>query len=190
MPMTIHWNIWCCIVDINFTIHNVIRAHVTIQAHHWLDTRTRPCEAKDLCIAVPRTCNLWRKCRVFITWCAPTLVIRDQDQRACRSVTMPSHWVMDNPAVRTSGFSVARDTMDHEFEPKSRRQTPTWAWVALVVEGVLVVALAVALAVVVIQNDAGVLQGRRNTGLILGLRLANERRRYKVTASLIGWAQT
>ena len=28
------------------------------------------------------------------------------------------------------------------------------------------------------------------TGLILGLRPANERRRYKVTASLIGWAQT
>ena len=28
------------------------------------------------------------------------------------------------------------------------------------------------------------------TGLILGLRPANERRRYKVTRSLIGWAQT
>ena len=27
-------------------------------------------------------------------------------------------------------------------------------------------------------------------GLILGLRPANERRRYKVRASLIGWAQT
>ena len=27
------------------------------------------------------------------------------------------------------------------------------------------------------------------TGLILGLRLANERRRYFVTTSLIGWAQ-
>ena len=29
-----------------------------------------------------------------------------------------------------------------------------------------------------------------NTRLILGLRPANERRRYKVTTSLIGWAQT
>ena len=29
-----------------------------------------------------------------------------------------------------------------------------------------------------------------NTGLILGLYRANERRRYKVTPSLIGWAQT
>ena len=29
-----------------------------------------------------------------------------------------------------------------------------------------------------------------NLGLILGLRPANERRRYKVTPSLIGWAQT
>ena len=28
------------------------------------------------------------------------------------------------------------------------------------------------------------------TGLILGLRPANERRRYKVTTSLIGWVQT
>ena len=28
------------------------------------------------------------------------------------------------------------------------------------------------------------------SGLILGLRPANERRRYKVTPSLIGWAQT
>ena len=28
------------------------------------------------------------------------------------------------------------------------------------------------------------------SGLILGLRLANERRRYFVTTSLIGWAQT
>ena len=27
-------------------------------------------------------------------------------------------------------------------------------------------------------------------GLLLGLRPANERRRYKVTPSLIGWAQT
>ena len=27
-------------------------------------------------------------------------------------------------------------------------------------------------------------------GLILGLRPANERRRYKVTPSLIGWVQT
>ena len=31
--------------------------------------------------------------------------------------------------------------------------------------------------------------GVRNTGLILGLQPANERRRYKVTPSLIGWAQ-
>ena len=30
----------------------------------------------------------------------------------------------------------------------------------------------------------------RNAGLILGLRPANERRRYKVTPSLIGLAQT
>ena len=29
-----------------------------------------------------------------------------------------------------------------------------------------------------------------STGLLLGLHLANERRRYKVTPSLIGWAQT
>ena len=29
-----------------------------------------------------------------------------------------------------------------------------------------------------------------NAGLILGLRPANERRRYKVTPSLIGWAQS
>ena len=29
-----------------------------------------------------------------------------------------------------------------------------------------------------------------HTGLILGLRPANERRRYKVTPSQIGWAQT
>ena len=28
------------------------------------------------------------------------------------------------------------------------------------------------------------------SGLILGLHLANERGRYKVTPSLIGWAQT
>ena len=31
--------------------------------------------------------------------------------------------------------------------------------------------------------------GLLGTGLILGLRLANERRRYFVTPSLIGWAQ-
>ena len=30
----------------------------------------------------------------------------------------------------------------------------------------------------------------QEAGLILGLRPANERRRYKVTPSLIGWAQT
>ena len=30
----------------------------------------------------------------------------------------------------------------------------------------------------------------RHSGLILGLRPANERRRYKVTSSLIDWAQT
>ena len=29
-----------------------------------------------------------------------------------------------------------------------------------------------------------------NTGMILGLPPANKRRRYKVTPSLIGWAQT
>ena len=33
------------------------------------------------------------------------------------------------------------------------------------------------------------IQVKKNTGLILGLRPANERRRYKVTPSLIGWAQ-
>ena len=32
--------------------------------------------------------------------------------------------------------------------------------------------------------------GLHYTGLILCLRPANERRRYKVTPSLIGWAQT
>ena len=35
-----------------------------------------------------------------------------------------------------------------------------------------------------------VIFGTREAGLILGLRPAKERRRYKVTASLIGWAQT
>ena len=30
---------------------------------------------------------------------------------------------------------------------------------------------------------------KAESGLILGLRLANERRRYFVTMSLIGWAQ-
>ena len=30
----------------------------------------------------------------------------------------------------------------------------------------------------------------QNAGLILGLHPANERRRYKVMPSLIGWAQT
>ena len=35
----------------------------------------------------------------------------------------------------------------------------------------------------------GILYGS-NAGLILGLHPANERRRYKVTPSLIGWAQT
>ena len=33
-----------------------------------------------------------------------------------------------------------------------------------------------------------VLGSSANAGLILGLRPANERRRYKVTTSLIGWA--
>ena len=33
-------------------------------------------------------------------------------------------------------------------------------------------------------------RGNLPTRLILGLRLANERRRYKVTPSLIGWVQT
>ena len=39
---------------------------------------------------------------------------------------------------------------------------------------------------------AAILSGLRwvNTGMILGLRPANERRRYKVTPSLIGWVQT
>ena len=32
-------------------------------------------------------------------------------------------------------------------------------------------------------------KGKTVAGLILGLRQANERRRYKVTPSLIGWAQ-
>ena len=35
-----------------------------------------------------------------------------------------------------------------------------------------------------------IMTGIEYTGLILGLRPANERRRYKVTPSLIGWAQT
>ena len=34
------------------------------------------------------------------------------------------------------------------------------------------------------------LYGRQETGLILGLRPANERCRYFVTTTLIGWAQT
>ena len=34
------------------------------------------------------------------------------------------------------------------------------------------------------------LYGLTQAGLILGLRPANERRRYKVTPSLIGWVQT
>ena len=34
------------------------------------------------------------------------------------------------------------------------------------------------------------LYGQQNTRLILDLHPANERRRYKVTPSLIGWAQT
>ena len=36
----------------------------------------------------------------------------------------------------------------------------------------------------------GIILTSVGSGLILGLRPANERRRYKVTPSLIGWAQT
>ena len=36
----------------------------------------------------------------------------------------------------------------------------------------------------------GLVQKSYTIGLILGLRPANERRRYKVTPSRIGWAQT
>ena len=39
----------------------------------------------------------------------------------------------------------------------------------------------------IVAGKAGQYYG---SGLILGLRPANERRRYKVTPSLIGWAQT
>ena len=43
---------------------------------------------------------------------------------------------------------------------------------------------------VLIRQQATLANGRAYPGLILGLRPANERRRYFVTASLIGWAQT
>ena len=39
------------------------------------------------------------------------------------------------------------------------------------------------------STDAVRIKFRPHIGLILGLHPANERRRYKVTASLIGWAQ-
>ena len=39
-------------------------------------------------------------------------------------------------------------------------------------------------------NFAEVCSCGADSGLILGLHPANERRRYKVTPSLIGWAQT
>ena len=42
---------------------------------------------------------------------------------------------------------------------------------------------------VVINNWTGK-RDDKSAGVILGLRPANERRRYKVTPSLIGWAQT
>ena len=34
------------------------------------------------------------------------------------------------------------------------------------------------------------IQGRKESGMILSLRPANERRRYRAMAYLIGWAQT
>ena len=39
------------------------------------------------------------------------------------------------------------------------------------------------------SSQALIYQAYKERGLILGLRPANERRRYKVTPSLIGWAQ-
>ena len=39
-------------------------------------------------------------------------------------------------------------------------------------------------------TDVNVYNKTESLGLILGLRPANERRHYKVTSSLIGWAQT
>ena len=41
-----------------------------------------------------------------------------------------------------------------------------------------------------IDDNCCYLHSDLDKGLILGLRPANERRRYKVTPSLIGWAQT
>ena len=50
------------------------------------------------------------------------------------------------------------------------------------------------ITVATVNGEQHILQEQQitqvNTGLILGLRPANERRRYKVTPSLIGWAQT
>ena len=42
----------------------------------------------------------------------------------------------------------------------------------------------------VLLRTAACSSGYVSAGLILGLHPANERRRYKVTPSLIGWAQT
>ena len=41
-----------------------------------------------------------------------------------------------------------------------------------------------------LANGSIALDQSSNTGLILGLHPATERHRYKVTPSLIGWAQT
>ena len=50
--------------------------------------------------------------------------------------------------------------------------------------------ICVGVCVHVYLNGVHVFAYVYNPGLILGLRPANERRRYKVTTSLIGWAQT
>ena len=44
--------------------------------------------------------------------------------------------------------------------------------------------------IIIAEYADGLAQIIGRPGLILGLRPVNERRRYKVTPSLIGWAQT
>ena len=53
-------------------------------------------------------------------------------------------------------------------------------------KGHVIVLVVISKGFRVVNSDAYI----ASSGLILGVRPANERHRYKVTASLIGWAQT
>ena len=184
---------WDCNQNTKIFIHKnaseyiVCEIAIILSRRKWVnDTSNEDRQTKLVVYSVPS--QYLNQCWVIVNWTLGNKLQWDFNQNTKISIHKnASEYIVCEMATILSRRKWVNDTSNEDRQTKLITTVPqAISWVTL---GWLQWNLTSFISALFLQNNTSISVGGHLPGLILGLCPANERRRYFVTASLIGWAQ-